>query len=286
MKILVLFFFTISLFAEKIQIVYSSNLNGNLYSCLCGLKYSVGLVKRASYIKSKKFDSNSLFLDTGNSFQAGHKLNKSQAILDSFERMNYSGLGLGSEDLNYIFKSKEIFKNTFFKNKVLSSNIDLKKMIGTEPLSTKFTSFNFKTSKFKVFSHFSLNNKFELDKEAKEELIFKDYKDTIPSLISNDSINILLHYGSIVEAKQIKKDFPSLIIISSAVDSTENKNGKIDSIYSTSDKLGDVIGVIYLEVEKNKIVKESSEIFKMDYKKITDDDSILKILDKYKLKQD
>ena len=286
MRVLFLFFFTISIFSEKVQIVYSSNLNGNLYSCLCGLKYSVGLVKRASYFKTKKFDSNSIFLDTGNSFQAGNKLNKSLAILDSFEKMNYSGIGLGSEDLNYIFKNKDIFKNTYFKNKILSTNIEVKKIIGSEPLTSKYNTLNFKTSKIKVFSYFSINNKFELDKEVKEQLIIKDYKEALIGFVSNDSINILLHYGSIAEAKQIKKDFPSLILISSAIDSIDNKNGKIDSIYLTTDKLGDVIGVINLEFENNKIIKESSELFKMDYKKIPDDSSILNILDKYKLKQD
>ena len=95
-----LFLFSNSLFSESFRVVYSSSLVGNLYSCVCGLKLSVGIAKRATFLKQKNIDpAKDILVDTGNSLDVGCSFAKTKAIFSSFKKIGYRLVGIGGNDL-------------------------------------------------------------------------------------------------------------------------------------------------------------------------------------------
>ncbi len=98
---LVLFLFlSYQIHAEDFRIVYSSSLTGNLYSCICGLKLSVGLAKRETFLRQRGINpSKDILVDTGNSLDVKSPKNKAEAIFHSFQKMGYASVGFGTNDL-------------------------------------------------------------------------------------------------------------------------------------------------------------------------------------------
>ena len=86
--------------AEDFRIVYSSSLTGNLYSCICGLKLSVGLAKRETFLRQRGINpSKDILVDTGNSLDVKSPKNKAEAIFHSYQKMGYASVGFGTNDL-------------------------------------------------------------------------------------------------------------------------------------------------------------------------------------------
>ena len=267
------FLLSFSLYSEKLKLVVSANLAGNLYSCQCGLKKSVGLLKRNTYLKENNL-TKSILLDIGSSLDNVYDSKKSSLIYKTFSKMGYSAIGLGPTDLhldNFTnFQSKEI---PFISSNLLSRNF--------------FSNTNLSRSKIKiktieneilVLSHLSDSELFLLNSEVLKKLKILSFKESNAD-VDFQQLVILLHKGNLEEAFQIKKKFPEILVISN---SSETKSGKNKStirdnleIFHLEDKLGDKLLILEIEIITKQLKVINSNLVEMDYKKLNDDEEIL-----------
>jgi hypothetical protein len=271
----IFFLLSFSLYPEKLKLVISANLAGNLYSCQCGLKKSVGLLKRASYLKENNL-TKSILLDIGSSLDTVYDSKKANLIYKTFTKMGYSAIGLGPTDLFFDnlknFQSKEI--------PFISSNVLSKTFFSSKNLSR--SKIKIKTLENEIFflSHLSDSELFLLNSDLLKELKILPFKDSISDLNSRDLV-ILLHKGNLNEAFEIKKKFPEILIISN---SSESKSGKNKStirddleVFHLEDKLGDKLLILEIEIIAKQIKLINSNLVEMDYKKLKDDEGILEL---------
>lgn len=291
--LLTLFLFTISLSSENLRIVYSSSLTGNLYSCICGLKLSVGLAKRATFLKQKGIDpSKDILVDTGNSLDIKSSTDKANAIFESFQKLGYHSVGIGANDLQentisileanrYKTQSANLFQNGFFK---------------TSSFGKPITYIKRGKNKFGIINLTSPTILYSLANDIKSKLIVQNLETTISKLTSSqdeaqaDTWIIILH-GTKEEALKIASLNSSFIVIYGGVNGNKlvsNKSGYSEvngiRVYSTEDLLGDKLGIIHLSEETKGFSVKSSEVLEMNVDALTDSEEILVVMKKYNIK--
>lgn len=279
MKILFLFLISISIYSEKLKIILSGNLNGNLYSCPCGLTYSVGLTKRFTYLKENNLRE-AILLDAGNSNSEIFEKNKTTAIYESFQKMNYSAVAFGANDINFELDYKP------FESFLISSNIYKKSFFSKKNYSNEIIILNKKNFRVGVISYFSESEKYKLNPKNPYKLGFKNI-DYLTELISKNKADfyIILTNSDLEESFLIAEKFPDFLVYSTSLtkpnkESFTEKNSK--KVFYSGDKNGDKLTLIELETYQKKIT--SSKLLSMDFSKLKDDEEIIEILKKNEVK--
>lgn len=284
--------FSISLNAEDFRIIYSSSLSGNLYSCICGLKLSVGLAKRDKFLKQKGINSSKdILVDTGNSLDVKSKKNKTEAIFHSFFKMGYVSVGVGindlQEDLVSIVDSERYPLN--------SANVFIKKFFGSSKVGKPISIIKKGNKRIGIISLTSPTIQYTLSGELKRKFIIKGLESTLQNIISIDEnkadLYILLLHGSTDEAVRLTSLNKNFIVIygdESIRKPVSNKTGYLEvngvKVYSTFDVLGDKIGILNLTETESGYKIKSSEVIEMNVDKLTDSDEILSVMQQYGIK--
>ncbi len=279
--------------ADDYRIIYSSSLTGNLYSCICGLKLSVGLGKRLAFFKQNGIShEKDILVDTGNSLDVKSTTNKAKAIFESFQTLGYHSIGIGQNDLQE--SSLSILEaNTYLTQ---SANLSKKGFFGSSKLGKSVTYLKRKTKTFGIINLTSPSVFYNLSKEIKSKLLLKDLESTVTEITSLeidflvDNWIILLH-GSQEEALKIASLNKNYIVIFGGeplIKPSLNRSGYLEvngiKVYSTGDLLGDKIGILNLKESESGLIVKSSEIIEMNVNQLTDSEEILDIMKKYNLK--
>jgi 2',3'-cyclic-nucleotide 2'-phosphodiesterase/3'-nucleotidase len=85
---------------RSVTIYYSSSLNGNLDGCDCRGNPRAGLVKRAAWLKARRERENSLLVDAGDLLDVFSDPLLSEAILDSYDELDYDAVAVGDQELS------------------------------------------------------------------------------------------------------------------------------------------------------------------------------------------
>lgn len=289
--VLILIFFSNSIRAENLRIVYSSSLTGNLFSCICGLKLSVGLAKRGSFFKQIGINPNAdILIDTGNSLDIKSSIEKTKAIFESFQTLGYHSVGIGQNDLQENTISILMANNQLTH----SANLFQKGFFQTSSFGKPVTYIKRNKNTFGIINLSSPEILYELNNNIKSKLIVQDMETTVSKLTSSETevpINvwIILLHGTKEEAEKIYSLNPNFIVIYGGKNNIKLSNsGKSaindKQIYSTADLLGDKIGILTLTDQKSRWKVTSSEVTEMNVDKLTDSEEILKIMKKYNIK--
>ena len=289
--LLSLFLFTISLSPEDIRIVYSSNLTGNLYSCICGLKLSVGLAKRASFLKQIGVNpSKDILVDTGNSLDVKSSTDKANAIFESFQKLGYHAVGIGVNDLQE--NTISILEDNRYQTQ--SANLFQKGFFRTSSFGKQITYLKREDKTYGIINLTSPTILYNLPSEVKSKLVVQNLETTLSKLTSSqgemkaDNWIILLN-GSKEEALKLASlNSNFLLIYGGEKNSASPKSGYSEvngvRIYSTGDLLGDKLGIITLTEQTKGYTVKSSEVIEMNIDKLTDSAEILSIMKKYNIK--
>lgn len=290
---LILFLFlSTQTYAEDFRIIYSSSLTGNLYSCVCGLKLSVGLAKRDSFFRQKGISpSKDILVDTGNSLEVKISKNKAEAIFHSFQKMGYTSVGFGTNDLQ-----EEIISIVENKDYPLqSANVSIKKFFGSNKIGKPIQFIKKGSKGIGIISLTSPTIQYTLSGELKKKFIFKGLESTLKDLISFgenrvDTYIILLH-GTTDEAVRLASMDKKFIVIYGDESNRKpvvNKSGYLDvngvRVYSTFDLLGDKIGILNLIENESGFTIKSSEVIELNVDKLSDSEEILSIMKQYGIK--
>jgi 2',3'-cyclic-nucleotide 2'-phosphodiesterase (5'-nucleotidase family) len=289
---LILFFIiSVPVHAEDFRIIYSSSLSGNLYSCVCGLKLSVGLAKRASFFGQRGINpSKDILVDTGNSLDVKSSKNKAEAIFHSFQNMGYTSVGFGTNDLQ-----EEIIPLVENKSYPLqSANVFIKKFFGSTKIGKPIQLVKKGNKTIGIISLTSPTIQYTLSGELKKKFIIKGLESTLRDLISSeenkaDTYIILLH-GTTEEAVRLASMDRKFIVIYGDETNRKpivNKSGYLEvngvRVYSTFDLLGDKIGILNLTESEKGITIKSSEVIEMNVDKLSDSDEILSVMKQYNI---
>lgn len=289
---LVFIFLIIPVNAEDFRIIYSSSLSGNLYSCVCGLKLSVGLAKRDSFFRQKGISpSKDVLVDTGNSLDVKSSKKKTEAIYHSFQKMGYISVGFGTNDLQ-----EEILPLAELDRYPLhSANVSIKKFFGSKKIGKPISFIRKGTKNIGIISLTSPTLQYTLSGDLKRKFIIKGLESSVQDLISSDENKadnyILLLHGTAEEAARLALINIKFIVIFG--DDTNrkpiaNKSGYLDvngiKVYSTFDILGDKIGILNLTETENGYKIKSSEVIEMNVDKLVDSEEILSIMRQYGIK--
>lgn len=90
--------------SQRLTIVYSTNMAGEIRSCGCASHDNGGLGRRATFVAMhRRGTDNFLLLEGGDLFGEGlnYGLEKADLTLQSLRAMNYTGVAVGEEDLLY-----------------------------------------------------------------------------------------------------------------------------------------------------------------------------------------
>ena len=278
--------------AEDFRIVYSSSLTGNLYSCICGLKLSVGLAKRETFLRQRGINpSKDILVDTGNSLDVKNPKNKTEAIFHSYQKMGYVSVGFGTNDLQ-----EEIIPVVELDRYPLqSANVFIKNFFGSTKIGKPIKYVKKGNKNIGIISLTSPTIQYTLSGNLKKKFIIKSIDSTIRDLLSSqevvaDTYIILLHGTTEEAAKLASMNKKFLVIYGDEANKKPilNKSGYLDvngvRVYSTLDLLGDKIGILNLTENETGFTIKSSEVIEMNVDKLSDSEDILSVMKQYGIK--
>lgn len=85
--------------ADRVEIYYSANLNGNLLGCDCWGYPEAGLDKRAWYLNQNPLPEDALLLDAGNILETGRDPVLTGYILKTYQELGYQAVAVGTNEL-------------------------------------------------------------------------------------------------------------------------------------------------------------------------------------------
>ena len=85
--------------ADRVEVYYSSNLNGNLLGCDCWGYPEAGLDKRAWYLDQNPLPKDAFLLDAGNILETGRDPVLTGYILKTYEELGYQAVAVGTNEL-------------------------------------------------------------------------------------------------------------------------------------------------------------------------------------------
>ena len=289
---LMLLLIPIQIHAEDFRIVYSSSLTGNLYSCICALKLSVGLAKRETFLRQRGINpSKDILVDTGNSLDVKSPKNKAEAIFHSYQKMGYASVGFGTNDLQ-----EEIIPVVELDRYPLqSANVFIKNFFGTTKIGKPIKYVKKGNKNIGIISLTSPTIQYTLSGNLKKKFIIKSIDSTIRDLLSSqevvaDTYIILLHGTTEEAAKLASMNKKFLVIYGDEANKKPilNKSGYLDvngvRVYSTLDLLGDKIGILNLTENETGFTIKSSEVIEMNVDKLSDSEDILSVMKQYGIK--
>ena len=291
LKLILLLSFS-QIHSEDFRIVYSSSLTGNLYSCICGLKLSVGLAKRETFFRQRGINpSKDILVDTGNSLDVKSPKNKTEAIFHSYQKMGYVSVGFGTNDLQ-----EEIIPVVELDRYPLqSANVFIKNFFGSTKIGKPIKYVKKGNKNIGIISLTSPTIQYTLSGNLKKKFIIKSIDSTIRDLLSSqevvaDTYIILLHGTTDEAAKLASMNKKFLVIYGDEANKKPilNKSGYLDvngvRVYSTLDLLGDKIGILNLTENETGFTIKSSEVIEMNVDKLSDSEDILSVMTQYGIK--
>ncbi len=200
---------------KKVDIYYSSSLNGNLDGCDCKDHPRAGLVKRAHYLRNIE-RIKSLLLDAGDVFDSYEDSLLSDYITESYVELGYDLVAIGDQELSngteYLLKkvNKGLFRCSNLQLKTLSGAF---KKITSPPIIIKRGGITFSVISLidpSVFMFYSGELKKTIKTDNPESSLSDLLKD---KKVQSSEVRILVFHGTIKYARMLAKRFPDLDII-------------------------------------------------------------------------
>jgi 2',3'-cyclic-nucleotide 2'-phosphodiesterase (5'-nucleotidase family) len=292
MKKLIFLFFaitiTIAAFAggvkeKKLDVYYSSSLNGNLDGCDCKGNPRSGLVKRAVYLR--EVDSNkALILEAGDIFDVYEDKLLSDYILKSYLELGYDAIAMGDQEFSngveYLFKTdyRNLFRSDNLSIQLENSNFQ---NISDKPLVIAKGGLNITVLSIidpDVFRFYPESITKAVKIEDPSSTLFKVLKE--PE-IKNSQLIILLYHGSVNKAHELAKVHKQIEIIIVAHDQ-QKIDGEMEgnTIIVSPGGDGNLLGHLSIQQEDGKNVFINSFI-SFDYKTDPDDEGIRNRINEY-----
>jgi len=276
--------FTFNSYAKNVDILYTGETHGMLYTCSCPIETDGGVARRATLIKElKKKNPNTLLLDSGGFFAGGlldeytqnTDLDATRTVINTkaMSVMGYDAVNIGDDEFNF---GKQFLEEGFLRVKLpfISSNI---KSAGIKPFIIK----DVDGIKFGIIG---LTGKFTAAKAKGAEFTEPGLavKDAISNLKDNgaDIIILLSHLGEADSLALIKEVKGIDILITGHSLTKEKLEPKIEStIVVRPAWQGRRLGKLALEIKDKKIINFHNEEIRLS-DKIKDDPGILSFLPK------
>ncbi|MCK5153033.1 MAG: hypothetical protein KAQ93_01625 [Spirochaetales bacterium] len=268
---------------KKINIYYTSSLNGNLDGCDCKGNPRSGLVKRAVYLRSLD-KNNSLLLEAGDIFDVYEDKLLSDYILESYLDLGYDAIAVGDQEFSNgkdfllesnqtdllrtnnlsILNNSEIFEQISDKPLVISKNgISIAILSIIDPETIRF-----------------------YPEEIINSIQIEDPESELKKLLSNPEVSdsdlrVLIFHGSVEKARVLSSKIASLNIIivgheQQIIDGEKTGNAIIVSPGGE----GNLLGHLEVLYQNNKLIFDNNFI-SFDYMKDPDDKIIRARIDEY-----
>jgi hypothetical protein len=252
---------------NKINILYTANINATYKDCNCGKDPLGGLNRIKTYVDEyRKNNDNVLFIDGGNFFNSYKNTELNQSALRALEFLNYdllaAGIHIFTEDRSFFY---EFLRN--FSKTTINSNCNLE--------TTKFKEFNINGTRVRFYAFISPN-------------VFKYSKQpdwlTIDDKIVNfknmpGGINILIYNGFKTDAELFLKNNNNFDILFLSYDQQFGiwKSGNTTIIGGGHD--AESIALVEI-LEVNNIKQIQLNYIKMD-STINSSDEIMQLFQKF-----
>jgi len=268
---------------KRIDIYYTSSLNGNLDGCECKSNPRSGLVKRAVYLRDIDKDS-SVLLDIGDIFDVYPDGLLSDYILESYLSLGYVAIAVGDQEfsngLNYL-------QNKLSHYPLLSNNLSIRQGNGiSEKISAHPLIINRLGFKIAILSVTDPEVFRFYPADITESIDIENPSFVVPELLKQSDViksvlRILLFHGSLIKARELAKANPSLNIIIAGHEQ-QTVDGEIvgDSIIVSPGAEGNMLGHLKVLSDGKKLIFDNSFI-KFDYMTDPDDPLIRSKIDEY-----
>ncbi len=182
-------------FGNKVNILYTANINATYKDCNCGSNPLGGINRIKTYIEEfRSENNNTLVIDGGNYFNSYQFLELNMYVLESLSLLNYDVITPG---LHIFLEDKNLFNQYSKKyyNQIISSNSNLKLL--------NFKDFTVDGIKIRFFGYIS--PKMFKYIPMSEWLSLKDQINSLKYL--NNGQNIIIYNGYLEGAKKFLKEF-------------------------------------------------------------------------------
>jgi len=266
--ILFLCLFVLTCYAEKINIIYTANINATLENCNCGSQSLGGLDRIKSFINDYKTnDANTVFIDGGNYFNSYPYTELNETMLLLIPVLDFNIMSPGY----YCFLEQKPFVDKYLKNtkdKIISTNSNLSETIHR---TVKINQVNLQ------FYNFIDSRIFKYSKKPDWLNLNEDIK--VNS--NNRDIFILIYHGFVDDAIEFIKKHNNFDLILLSYDQQKNI-WKIDE--TTIVGCGsDAEYIAIIEITKNKYKTEINTDFKAVDNTIEPDIKVTEMIRSFKL---
>jgi 2',3'-cyclic-nucleotide 2'-phosphodiesterase (5'-nucleotidase family) len=202
--------------AERLTILYTSSLNGNLDGCTCKSQPRAGLVKRAAYLRSLAPSTSRLLVDAGDIFDPLGDDLIAGSILQTYGELKYDAIGVGDQEFSSGFSAflKYAKSSPFLSNNLMVCP-DPSLCFIVSPSARILSKGRYKVGMFAlidpgVFMLYpdEIRDKLEITppNEAAE---------TILQMLKEEKVDltILLYHGSVEHAEEIARQVPGIDFI-------------------------------------------------------------------------
>lgn len=252
-------------FAKKINLLYTANINATYKNCDCGSNPLGGIDRLKTYIDDfQSQNKNTLLVDGGNFFNSYSFLELNKKALESLSILDFDLFTPGV----HIFQEKKQLYDQYKKkyyNRIICSNSNLNLI--------NYKDFNISNTKIRFFGFISP----EMFKHSKKPdwLFLNNYLKNIEYI--NDGINIIIYNGYLEDAQKFLKMYNDFDILLLSLDQQTGtwKTGNTIIIGGGHD--AESIALVEISIYKN------SPEFKVNYidmnNSIKSDASIMKLFD-------
>lgn len=268
---------------KQLDIYYTSSLNGNFDGCDCKGNPRSGLVKRAVYLRG--IDKNkSILLEAGDIFDVYPDELLSNFILESYLELGYDAIVIGDQEFS---NGTDYLQNNIFQYPLISNNMS-------------FLSGNGNPDKKSAYPLIISRGGFDIgiisvtDPDAfrfypddiTESIEVADPSILVPELLDQREVikadlRVLLYHGSLVNARKLAKENPSLNIIIAGHEQ-QILDGEMvgDTVIVSPGAEGNMLGYLKVSSIGKKLIFENRFIT-FDYLTDPDDPAIRGKIDEY-----
>lgn len=250
---------------DRIQIMYSASLNGNLDGCTCKLRPKGGLVTRVAFFKKMAPFENRIILDTGDLIDPFPDELMSELIAEEYKKMGYHLIAVGDQDFtNGIPHFLQVRETApFFSNNI--TVIDGENRVTLNKEAKVFTMGKTKVHVISINdpSTFSFYKE-EIKNNVEVGHMQKSYRDLADTIDTKDILLLVFHGNKENIRAFLDTPRPPDILIFGHQQFKEEYIEDNTLIFSPGSE-GNFLGILNLEVKDGNITKWENNFKYFDY---------------------
>ncbi len=268
---------------KQIDIYYSASLNGNLDGCECKGNPRSGLVKRAAFLRTIDKKS-SLLLETGDIFDVHEDELLSDYILQSYLELGYDIISIGDQEFS---NGKGYLLEKIKEFPLHGNNLSIRTADGRfEKVSEEVKIISREGFDIAVFTMIDPETFRFYPEDMIKAIKVEDPESSIRALLRvsemvNTDIKVLLYHGSLVKARELARENPSINVIIAGHEQQVMEGEMIgDTILVSPGSDGNMLGHLKVSFSGGELLFENSFI-SFDYMNDPDDDIIRSRIEEY-----